>query len=391
MKLYPIKYAVTLIISAFLVWSCDNPAISDLQQKSFIKFYGTGIEDEGMKVITTTDGYLLMGNIENPGRGKDICIIKTDHYGNSEGPIKVYGGFWDDMGYAIKPDSLGYVIVGSTHQTEFSDKDVYVVQIDPQGDTLWTRSYDRDSHLDDEAYDFLVLDNGHLIITGYTQNNLDNKVSKDYLFLETDADGRKIIFEPKGVLADEVAFSVVKFEDTYLFAGYTEGAIRSMIVFRWSGTTSPYVIIPSSDVISEAKAIIPVNNNEFVVAATVQPDQSAATYIKLMRINATGSIIWEKQFGKLTMNSVSSLAFHNDSLYTVGTTTDGDTQGDILLIKTDLYGDDPSYFEVGDGVSYEGNGFDFALDGGFIITGANFLNENSVIALIKLDQEGNLR
>ena len=64
----------------------------------------------------------------------------------------------------------------------------------------------------------------------------------------------------------------------------------------------------------------------------------------------------------------------------------------MLVLKTDLSGNNPVYSYVGDGTSYVINDFDLTPDGGYILTGANYINSNcSFITLCKLDNEGNLR
>jgi hypothetical protein len=397
MRSFRIKYITAIVLSVFLVWACDETGITDVQQESFLKFYGTGTQDEGMKVIATTDGYLVMGNIDNPGRGKDICVIQTDKFGNSSGSIKAYGGLWNDIGYAIKPNNQGYIIAGSTQETEYSDKDVYLIQIDKQGDTLWTKSYDG-TGLDDEAYDFLILGDSNLVVTGYTQNNNGSKINKDFLFLETDAEGLEPIFKSTGLLEDEAANSIVQSDDGYLFAGYnynlnyTSGEYtKSLLVFRWSETSPWRPYTHSLGIASEAKSIIQINDNEYIVACMVQLTLSNATNIYLLKMDASGHYLWEKEFGKYTLNSVSGLAIHEDALYAVGTSGESEIKGNILILRTDLSGNNPTYFDFGDGTSYTGNGFDFTSDGGFIITGANYLNNNSVIALLKLNKQGLLR
>jgi hypothetical protein len=61
----------------------------------------------------------------------------------------------------------------------------------------------------------------------------------------------------------------------------------------------------------------------------------------------------------------------------------------MLILKTDISGDNPKYFYVGDGTSFRGNGLSITPDGGYIITGSNYINSvNSVITLCKLNSEG---
>ncbi len=391
------KATILILISIITLMSisCDNYEISDKQSDSFLKFYGGGLKDEGMQVITTDDGYLIMGNIENPGRGKDICLIQTNKYGNSIAPITMYGGQWDDFGYVIKHNnSSGYFIAGSTQKVESGDLDVFLVQINSIGDTLWTKSYGRS--LDDEAYDLLVLDNNHIVLTGYTDST--DVLGKDFLFIEVDAAGTLVNFNFKGLKPDEVAFSIVQKGNSYFLAGYayrettSQQLVKKLYVMQWDGRGSP--IIPHYDPLgtsSEAVAIKALNQNEYILLCNVQPTQGSGSQIYLMKIDNSGRSIWEKGIGERRVNTASDLYIHDNSLYVVGTSTNEETFGDMLILKTSLSGDNPSYYYAGDGTSYQGNGFDFTSDGGYIITGSNFVNNRSVITLCKLNAEGVLR
>ena len=66
------SYIPLIILIIFLGAACDNYDISSKQAETFVRYFGVGLQDEGMKVISTDEGYLIMANVENPGRGKDI-------------------------------------------------------------------------------------------------------------------------------------------------------------------------------------------------------------------------------------------------------------------------------------------------------------------------------
>jgi len=385
---------IALSIITLMSISCDNYEISDKQSDSFLKFYGAGLEDEGMQVISTDEGYLILGNIENPGRGKDICIIQTDKFGNSIAPINLYGGQWDDFGYVIKSNSSGYIIAGSTQKVESGDLDVFLVQINSVGDTLWTRSYGRS--FDDEAFDLLMLDNNHMVLTGYTDSTDVRR--KDFLFFEVNAEGDSLNFNFTGLEQDEVACSIVPSGNSYLLAGYsnrlataTQQYIKSIFVLRWDGRGSSIPYYHPIGASSEAVEIKALNQNEYILSCVVQPAQASESQIYLVKMDESGHFLWEKGFGERTVNTASDLYIHDNSLYVLGTSTNEETFGDMLILKTSLSGDNPSYFYAGDGTSYQGNGFDFTSDGGYIITGSNFVNNRSVITLCKLNAEGILR
>lgn len=399
------KATILIVFSIFALMSisCDNYEISDIQAESFMKFYGVGMKDEGMKVITTNDGYLIMGNVENPGRGKDICIIKTDKYGNSNQPVLTHGGLFEDYGRTIKANNNGYIIAGYTRTSENADKDVYLLQVSESGEYIWDSIYGRSG--DDEAYGVLVLDNENIVITGYSES--DDRI-KEILFLETDPAGNIVnwnFIEDRP--EDHVAFTIVKSGSKYMIAGYknTEEVIstqpvRKIFVMRWTGD-GPFDVNPAVNYIPEGtssrvEAIIPVTNNEYYLACNVNELQTNTSSVYILKIDTLWNIQWQKSFGERDFNIISDFSIHDNSLCIGGTSVDNvvsantNVKGDLWICKTSLTGENVQYYYSGDGASYIGKGFDHTADGGFIITGSNITGDNSIITLCKLNALGEL-
>jgi hypothetical protein len=67
----------------FTILSCDKEEISNKQAESFVKYYGGSLLDEGIRVLSLENkGYLLVGTMETPDIGKQICGIATEEFGN---------------------------------------------------------------------------------------------------------------------------------------------------------------------------------------------------------------------------------------------------------------------------------------------------------------------
>lgn len=386
----------TALVLVPLFFSCDEYEITSVQEQSFIKFFGGGLEDEGMKVLTTEKGYLVMGNIKN-GTNQDICVIRTDKFGNAIAPIAAYGGEYDDYGYAIEPTPPnGYIIAGST-VSEYNDRDIFLVQIDTLGNTLWTKILGHS--YDDEAFDVLVLDNGNLVFTGYTEISETNK---DYFLYESNANGDSLRFSSDGTARkSEVILSIVESNSSYLMAGYsyTSELDRNVFAIIWRGSGSAEQTFTNSiGLKSQVSAICSASSNEYYLACTVQPGQSSNSQIYIIKVNSELDIVWQKSYGEQALNSASDIAIYDNSILITGTSTnlagtysDDDILGDMLILETNLSGENTEYLYMGDGVSYRGKSLDHTPDGGYIITGANHINNiNSVITLCKLTAEGAL-
>ena len=392
------KYFKLYIVLLFLVVnSCDKEEFYSGQAETFIKYFGGERPYEGIQVLATDDGgYIVLGNIENSNRRKDICIVRTDMYGNTIGPIKVYGSFYDDYGYAMKKNDAGYIIVGSTKTTNSSDKQVYLVQIDNSGDTLWTASYG--FPLDDEANDIIVLDNQDLVITGYVKVSENNT---DFLVAKFSSLGDSLWMLHLGVpIYNEIGNTIIKAGNYFIIGGtrnndLTNSSNYNGFLAQVTDMGSTPLIIPfNTDGSSEINSIVSTGNNAYYAVCTVESESGNESKINIIKFkhdnDNSPETLWNKEYGERTFNSASYIRANNNSVAVIGTSGTNIDAGDLLLMNIDFEGNSPDYNYVGDGVSFAGRGFDFSSDGGYIITGSNYSIGNSVITLAKLDNEGKL-
>ncbi len=104
--------------------------------------YSGAMNQEGFSVATTFDkGYAFLGFTDSYGAGGyDVLLVKTDSLGKVQWQ-KTYGGSDWDFGYSLQqlPDS-GFIMCGLTYSFGPGNGNVYVIRIDKNGDTLWTRA-----------------------------------------------------------------------------------------------------------------------------------------------------------------------------------------------------------------------------------------------------------
>lgn len=376
-----------------MLLSCDKESISDQQAANFVKFYGAGLEDNGVRVITATDGYLILGNIDNTNQGKDICLIRTDKFGNSNGTILTYGGAFDDEAYTIVPNDSGYVIAGSTQRTASSDKDAFLIQIDQNGNELWNVRFDLAGN--DEAYEAVILDEGVIALTGYTE---DETGDKDVLFIKYTRVGNLTVSKSYGLQSvDEEAFSMAYLgNNLYFFGGYKEANIagqksQKLLLLRWNEVTEVGVGINDSKIITEntiARDITRGADGNLLVACNALKENSESDILLIKMNDAVNQAEWTSTLGERTTNTVCCVKTLGSSIYLSGTSSNESEIGDMLIVKMDQTGQSPEYIYRGDGETYSGSGFDFTSNGGYVITGANFVNKKSLITIFKIDPNG---
>ncbi len=180
------------ILFCLLLWrtaaSGQNPTVLQWQ-----KSLGGSLDEYGSDLLILTDGnYLLLGNSRSsngdiaPNHGSpttwDICLLKTDPVGNLLWK-KSYGGSYNESASKIIPTSDGgFIFIGSSasadgdvsgHHGFASISDVWVVKLNAAGVISWQKSYG--GALQDDGSDILETTGGYLF-SGST-NSTDGDVT----------------------------------------------------------------------------------------------------------------------------------------------------------------------------------------------------------------------
>jgi len=150
------------------------------------KKLGGSFYDDAYSIQKTSDGgFIIFGTTRSFGViGYDVYIIKT----GSDGTVqwsKTYGGIGDDFGSkGIVTIDSGYAVVGYTNSFGMGGYDVYLLKLDQNGDTLWSRTFGGPD--DDQASSIQQTTDGGFIISGYT--NISGSNYSSYL-IKTDSNG----------------------------------------------------------------------------------------------------------------------------------------------------------------------------------------------------------
>ncbi len=131
-----------IFIWLLLLASCDKMDISPAQADSFIKFYNT------FPVFTGSDvkeipgkGYVILGTVTSNTEGKQICLIRTDLYGNSVDTARYYGTALDDEARTIQVlNDESFAILGQTTDAA-NKKSVYFIKTDNVGNIVLEKTF----------------------------------------------------------------------------------------------------------------------------------------------------------------------------------------------------------------------------------------------------------
>jgi len=185
------------------------------------RYYGGSEYDCCYSLQQTTDGgYIATGMTQSFGAGDyDVWVMKTDDNGDTLW-TRTYGGSERERGYSVRQTSDGgYIVTGYTETFGPGTSGVYLLKMDADGDTLWTRTYGGDgwdwSHCVQQTTD------GGYIIAGITMSYGGG--GNDVYLVKTDAKGDTLWTRAYGGSGGDVGNSVRQTADGgYIAAGYTE-------------------------------------------------------------------------------------------------------------------------------------------------------------------------
>jgi hypothetical protein len=185
--------------------------------------------EEAYSVQQTSDGGFVIagksrshdGDLDiNFGLG-DCWILKLDSTGSIQWS-KIYGGSDWDYAYDIKQTTDGgFIVVGASASDDncvsgnHGYNDYWVLRLDNNGDTLWTKCYGGSK--DDYAYAVEQTVDGGFIVSGYSYST-DGDVSgnhggSDLWILRLDANGNILWSKCYGGSSSEYAYGIQQTAD----------------------------------------------------------------------------------------------------------------------------------------------------------------------------------
>lgn len=192
-----------------------------LGHKLWQRTFGGAYHDFGKSVqITTDNGYIIAGRTSASALDDiEIIVVKTDINGN-EIWTKNYGGPGMDYGETIiNTNDGGYAIIGATTSFGAGEYDAYLVKIDENGDTSWTKTYGG-PYTDIGNSIMQTIDNGYIIV-GHTDSYGAGDV--DMYLIRTNDSGDTIWTKTFGGALYDIGTSVdITNENEYIVTGYGE-------------------------------------------------------------------------------------------------------------------------------------------------------------------------
>ncbi len=334
------------------------------------RFYGGAGEDGGLAIAELSDGFALSGHTNSFGNGGfDFYVVRITGDGDTVW-ARAVGGADDDFAKCIAPAPDGGVIAaGLTYSFGAGNSDVYIVKFDSLGDTVWTKTYG--GAIADEAYDMIETGWGYLLAGRTYSFGAGNF---DVYLLAINWNGDTLWTRTYGGTITDGANSVIPTGDGFLITGYTYsyGAGNyDVYVLRvdsagnelWQRTYGG-----SDDDVGTDAVMTP--DGGFIIVGYTYTFTHGSDDIFVVRIDSSGNLLWQRNFGGGGIDEAMSIVRRGDA-YLVGGVTEsyGSGRRDAYIIAVDEQGNTLGQYTFGSSGNDGCNDLLLASDGDLVFAG----------------------
>ncbi|NBC83324.1 MAG: hypothetical protein GVY19_08065 [Bacteroidetes bacterium] len=389
-----------------LIAGCDKYVISDDQQLSFIKYYGLNVENEGVDMEKTEDGYIVIGNSGSISNNRDIVVFTTDTYGNLTGEINIIGSSNDDEALKIVPVEDGNFLICARTRTpqDLNNWDQYLIKINASGSVVWEDQYD---FVSAETSDFSSGENDNSALDAVYFNKSDVYVIVGYI---TDNEGIRhswngkwdrsgnIVGKPRVSNPNEEITGVYVQNDQIRIVGHTfrnetynifqaglheSGQLYDLNYYRSQDNTSENFDEYAVDIIGD-------NDNRLLLGYYQDNGLSVPFLVNYVRrpgssnVNDNFEKNWELFIREDNIEDVKSLSMQNNEIFILANTPESASGYKMKIFRTEINAVNYALFSFGEeGVRLRGNTI-MHLDNGVGLIGNSLIGDNSSIIFMKL-------
>lgn len=342
-------------------------------------FGGTGT-DRAFAIIETSDsGYLVAGytdsnthDVSGNHGNIDVWVVKLNRKWEIQWQ-KTLGGSGDEgAASVIQTNDGGYLLVGNTNSSDGDisayhggNRNMWVVKLSNAGAIQWEKNYG--GSLEDRAHSVVQTTDGGYAVTGYSGSNdgdaTVNKGSLDVWVVKLDSAGNLQWQKSFGGTGIDISNWIIQTGDGgYAVSGSSDsndgdvsgnqgGQDFWILKLNSSGSLEWQKTLGGTDD-DGATALVQAPDGGYAVAGFTKSNDGdvsgnhGSEDVWVLKLNSTGSLVWQKTFGGTGDDVAYSIIKTNDGKYAmagISTSNNGDVSGnhgsrDCWVIKTDTTG-----------------------------------------------------
>lgn len=330
------------VITALAALLAASTAVA--QDTLWTRAYGGAANDLAYSVCELDDGgFMICGGTESFGAGNwDVYILRTDRDGDTLW-TRTYGGSDYDIAWELDQTADGhFVLAGETSSFGAGDRDVYLLKIDSQGDTVWTRTYGGSGF--DRGTGVTVTSDGRYAVSGRTAS-FGAGDSDAYLVI-VNADGDTLGSRTYGGSQLDVAFSVEETQDSgFVLCGATAssgaGSYDYYLVKTDSQGDLEWARTYGGQGADWGHAAMPTADGGYIIVGAAMSFGHGQYDAYFVETDSAGDTTWTRVYGDMYMDAGNSVREIPDDGYIVaGVSGNLDAgAGELYLWRLDAGGD----------------------------------------------------
>jgi len=279
-------------------------------------------------------GFALSAITSSYGSGDfDTWLIRLNDNGDSLWS-KTYGRDSADLcGAILQTTDGGFALAGYTRSFGAGWNDFWIVRTDENGDSLWSRTYGGES--DDQGFSIIESDDGGFVLAGGTKSFGAGR--NDMWMLGISSEGDSLWSKTYGIAGrHERAHCLVKTTDgSYALAGYKYSA---------NAYSDCYIVKTTLDGDKIWERTFPNKSNGYYSSLIATSDSGLVVTgwtgdledVWLVKVNVAGEDLWSQSFGGDSSDVAMAVAQTSDGSFVLAAQTKsfGEGNWDFYLVKT---------------------------------------------------------
>ena len=390
------KYNYKLLLFLFIavLCGCNEEDPGSDQSLSFLKFYGSSLDNFGNDIEQLNDGsYILIGTTKTENNGSDIYLSKIDKYGNKEWE-KRYGNKNNEEGNCIQRlDNGGFVFCGTQSDTA-AGSNIILIKTDADGITVDSMLIGDPNSYEQGNY-FQITESGEFLIVGSTTSGAANiNENRDIYMARAGSTFDTVLSRSIPISGfDELTFVENLPDGNYIAVGSTswnsntkqidilcleiDKNLLAVNIGTFGGNSDDYGT--SAKYFDDGTILILGNSEE-------NPINGMDIYLaRILLANLTQNPMWTKYIGANNDEYAydMTLTADNDIIIAGSSNSIGSGNDDFYLVKTDTAGNVLYQEAYGFTGNESANAVIQCDDNGYLLIGSSSIEENSMIAIIK--------
>lgn len=366
----------------------------EVYKSTWEKFYGESDDDIANGIVALENGHsALVGTCKSFGAKRtDICVTRMDEKGEMLWRLML-GGEKEDTGRAITRAADGSLFVlGTTKSLSKNyDKDMYAAKVSLDGKLVWEKSIggDRDEH----AGSIAGTDDGGVLVVGDTASI--EKRHKDIHIVKLDKDGQSLVSHTIGGEKGEEAHGLARMKDGHFaLVGSREmsnGNYADFFLLKLD-QNGKYVWAKNfgGKYNDSLHGVTGTSDGGFVAVGKTRSYKSEQTDLTVMKFNADGKILWHKIYGFKYYEYGNAVTTTKDGGFMIvgGTNTLGKGGHSIYVLALDKEGE-LIWSHVYGGRNHDaGHGIARMSDGSLIVAGeSNSFERSKNFYMLKIEKQ----